>query len=815
MANHQYACSDCGHRQDDLCNCTKCGEGPLLDLASSGTAEMLIEQDRQRAERSRSRALWISLPIGMAVGGLFAGVLPQVLALIPLPIPFALPIKVIVLMVLVTLAFMQAIVRLLPPKQWWQDLEPESKSTRDMTAAMRGMPTKSTAIKAALFIGAGALVVGLGTVATTYGELTELGEQKTAQAAYAKLSTCLLGRDASVVGVEDRLRGIELQLEANPQANGWPERCNDHAKSMYDAVEGVKEFAALRSILGAKLGCAKQCDLAGSRVQLGPMLAAAQQAGLQPEDAPEVEPPPTLEGALMSADRFATLADKSNRLLDYAWLENDRLVALMHEPGRAMMLCDASFASGAKDASCFSLFDAHSPVAPSSAKLLRDGAEPIVYGVTKASVKGTDDGGRNPLTGRSSMRGFGAGRPMGGAKVEKPEPKRVEVERGAFRSDGSPAEVFLGEQEAMANGIIVEAKKDGHRVTRIVDGGAKGGFDIKAKDVVAGPWAEGDYVAWVARKDEGSVLMQQKVGVSGAKEGKSTNVGSVASASSPKFCKARGVHVAVLGHDEEASMTFLSEEGWSVPVRAQGTDDVGKKKAAPPPRPSKVASPPAASERLAGGSRYGVKGPKDSPDPHIARSAALRDAAEFGMLGLLNSGKGGEPAPWGRDDSIGSALGSGSLGLGSSTAKSPRRGVADPPAVTCGDGAATVTLHSVAGRSVIVTQLRCTPEGCTRKRTRVEDVPVKSMWMVTALDGAVMMLWRSPLGALRVRTGPIEELSTKADSIIFDSPDFGGPKTGSRQFFTDGKTALVLFINEGLHGLWLASDGSFGAVGEG
>lgn len=58
------------------------------------------------------------------------------------------------------------------------------------------------------------------------------------------------------------------------------------------------------------------------------------------------------------------------------------------------------------------------------------------------------------------------------------------------------------------------------------------------------------------------------------------------------------------------------------------------------------------------GNRYGVKGPQDNPDPHIARQAALRDAAEFGMVGLLNSGAGGDPdaptAPWGRDDSLGS-----------------------------------------------------------------------------------------------------------------------------------------------------------------
>jgi Ca-activated chloride channel family protein len=40
--------------------------------------------------------------------------------------------------------------------------------------------------------------------------------------------------------------------------------------------------------------------------------------------------------------------------------------------------------------------------------------------------------------------------------------------------------------------------------------------------------------------------------------------------------------------------------------------------------------------------RYGVRGPSDNPDPHVARSAALREAAEFGMIGLLNAGAGGD-----------------------------------------------------------------------------------------------------------------------------------------------------------------------------
>ncbi len=57
------------------------------------------------------------------------------------------------------------------------------------------------------------------------------------------------------------------------------------------------------------------------------------------------------------------------------------------------------------------------------------------------------------------------------------------------------------------------------------------------------------------------------------------------------------------------------------------------------------------------GHRFGVQGPQDNADPHIARQAALREAAEFGMIGLLNTGGGGDPnaptAPWGREDSLG------------------------------------------------------------------------------------------------------------------------------------------------------------------
>jgi hypothetical protein len=60
---------------------------------------------------------------------------------------------------------------------------------------------------------------------------------------------------------------------------------------------------------------------------------------------------------------------------------------------------------------------------------------------------------------------------------------------------------------------------------------------------------------------------------------------------------------------------------------------------------------------------YGIAGPQNNPDPHIARQNALKDAMEFGMIGLISSGAGGDPnsptAPWGRDESLGNDLLSG------------------------------------------------------------------------------------------------------------------------------------------------------------
>ncbi|WP_437630821.1 vWA domain-containing protein [Sorangium sp. So ce854] len=71
----------------------------------------------------------------------------------------------------------------------------------------------------------------------------------------------------------------------------------------------------------------------------------------------------------------------------------------------------------------------------------------------------------------------------------------------------------------------------------------------------------------------------------------------------------------------------------------------------------------AAPGALARGNLWGIRGPSDGPDPRATTRQAPRDAAEFGMIGLLHQGSGGDPsapgAPWGAGGPPASAGGAG------------------------------------------------------------------------------------------------------------------------------------------------------------
>lgn len=63
------------------------------------------------------------------------------------------------------------------------------------------------------------------------------------------------------------------------------------------------------------------------------------------------------------------------------------------------------------------------------------------------------------------------------------------------------------------------------------------------------------------------------------------------------------------------------------PLQAHLAEVAARLSAEAPPAPS---APPVPPPPLPRPNRYGIKGPANSPDPHVARQAALVDAAEFG-----------------------------------------------------------------------------------------------------------------------------------------------------------------------------------------
>jgi Ca-activated chloride channel family protein len=58
---------------------------------------------------------------------------------------------------------------------------------------------------------------------------------------------------------------------------------------------------------------------------------------------------------------------------------------------------------------------------------------------------------------------------------------------------------------------------------------------------------------------------------------------------------------------------------------------------AEPEEPAPLGTRAKGEEGGSGSARYGVPGPRNGPDPHFAGAAAMRDAAEFGMIGLLSA----------------------------------------------------------------------------------------------------------------------------------------------------------------------------------
>jgi hypothetical protein len=365
--------------------------------------------------------------------------------------------------------------------------------------------------------------------------------------------------------------------------------------------------------------------------------------------------------------------------------------------------------------------------------------------------------------------------------------ERAHDERRSYDvANGEPVKLHGGK----ARGFVLARDGDGQPSLAFVEDGEAGKKRaVELPDGAMGPWIVADQLVWV---HEGA-LFARALGDDG-KLGRKEKVGTVAH-TPPRVCRS-GAAAALLFGDgpNEWTMAFYDGSSWQAAARGEER---------PQPKPEPVAAPePEPSDPAPA-----------SPDPAIAKRAALRDAQEFGMIGLLNSGAGGDPdaptAPWGREagdpdaDPYGGFRG---LVAGSNDETIPRR----PFVCTAGEG--VVTWRESNRREEAIHELRCTPSGCRRGVASLPGFEAREWWITTALGERTLVVWRRPQGDLRMRLAPLADLARGADVILMDGHDHGGVSTVDLQALVDAEAVLFLFRGLGWHGLRIAADGSYAPV---
>jgi hypothetical protein len=122
-------------------------------------------------------------------------------------------------------------------------------------------------------------------------------------------------------------------------------------------------------------------------------------------------------------------------------------------------------------------------------------------------------------------------------------------------------------------------------------------------------------------------------------------------------------------------------------------------------------------------------------------------------------------------------------------------------------GATVVWVQSAEGGAQ-VGRVDCSADGCKASDAKLPGVQSSWWWAAGPIGDKVLLSWRGPLGETHLRAASIADLPTAKDTLLFDSPDFGGPTAGEvSPLFTDA-AALLVFRNEEPVALQVTSDGA-------
>jgi hypothetical protein len=152
------------------------------------------------------------------------------------------------------------------------------------------------------------------------------------------------------------------------------------------------------------------------------------------------------------------------------------------------------------------------------------------------------------------------------------------------------------------------------------------------------------------------------------------------------------------------------------------------------------------------------------------------------------------------------------MGAGRSSAAERRGG----PALSDADA------QPVAG-SYFVNRLRCTEAGCKHARARValERFSRSSRYVAGDLGDAMVVLWRSRLGDVRMRVAPLEQLADAPDRPVFDDIEHDGFGWDLERDPIFGRAGSVVVLvsrqietseDSATYGFRIAADGSVAPV---
>jgi hypothetical protein len=134
--------------------------------------------------------------------------------------------------------------------------------------------------------------------------------------------------------------------------------------------------------------------------------------------------------------------------------------------------------------------------------------------------------------------------------------------------------------------------------------------------------------------------------------------------------------------------------------------------------------------------------------------------------------------------------------------------------LVCTKSGASLTWVKPGEGGVQVGRVDCSADGCKAADTKVAGLESKWWWAVGPVGDKVLLLWRAAFGETKARVAPLAELGNVKDTLVFDSPDFGGPTAGELiALFTDD-AALLVFRNEQPVALQVGSDGTPKLIGQ-